>query len=85
MNADAAWNLAGLRSRSRVRQGRWSAVLKIPLAPLLEGAPRPQNWRANFFRVDRGAIDEFSAWSPTGRDPADFHEAQRFGKLTLPV
>ena len=85
MNVDVAWNLAGLRSSSRVSAGRWSAVLKIPLSPLLEDAPRPRQWRANFYRVDRGAADEFSAWSPIRRAPADFHEARRFGRISLPV
>lgn len=84
MNANAAWNLRGFRGASRVRPGRWSAVLTIPIAPLLEDAPRPGQWRANFYRVDRGERDEFSAWSPTARSPADFHEARRFGRLTLP-
>ena len=100
MNADAAWNLPGLSGRSRVRPGRWSATLTIPIAPMLEGLPplppgegrgegladrRGISWRANFYRVDRGAKDEFSAWSPTLMDPADFHEARRFGRLTLPI
>jgi hypothetical protein len=85
MNADTAWNLPGLSGRSRVRPGRWSATLTIPIAPMLEGQSAPPKWRANFYRVDRGANDEFSALSPTGRDPADFHEARRFGRLTLPI
>jgi hypothetical protein len=103
MNADAAWNLPGLSGKSRVRPGRWSATLTIPMAPMLEELPPPPpgegrgegfpgrggiSWRANFYRVDRGtgsAADEFSAWSPTGKEPADFHEACRFGCLTLPI
>jgi hypothetical protein len=101
MNADAAWNLRGFRGTSRVRPGRWSATLTIPMAPLLSevNALTPNlsrreredvngggaSWRANFYRVDRGARDEFSAWSPTGKAPADFHEARRFGRLTLPI
>ena len=85
MNADAAWNLRGFRGRSRVQRGRWSAVLTIPLGPLLEGAAGRREWRANFFRVDRADRDEFSAWSPTGKNPPDFHEASRFGRLTLPI
>jgi Carbohydrate-binding family 9 len=85
MNVDAAWNLAGLRGSSRVRPDRWSAVLRIPLAPLLEGGSGPREWRANFYRVDRGAADEFSAWSPTGREPADFHDARMFGRMSLPI
>jgi Carbohydrate-binding family 9 len=98
MKVDVSWNLPGLSGVSRVRPGRWSAVIKIPLAPLVgdsngltpalsrrdteQTTPRP--WRANFYRVDRGAKDEFSAWAPTGRDPADFHEPRKFGRLRLP-
>lgn len=84
MNVDVAWNLPGFRGRSRIKPARWSATLAIPIAPMLEGRSDPRCWRANFYRVDRGAKDEFSAWSPTGRDPADFHEARRFGRLNLP-
>ncbi|HSD71196.1 MAG TPA: carbohydrate-binding family 9-like protein [Thermoanaerobaculia bacterium] len=100
MSVDVGWNLAGLRASSRVRSGRWSVTLRIPLAPMLEILPplppgegrgegisnrQPTNWRANFYRVDRGEGDEFSAWSPTGKLPADFHEAGRFGRLRLPL
>lgn len=100
MKGDVAWNLPGLHGRSRVRPRRWSATLEIPLAPMLESSPplppgegrgegvssrRGNSWRANFFRIDRGERDEFSAWVPTGKEPADFHEARRFGRLTLPI
>ena len=90
MKADVGWNLPGLCGRSRVRPERWSATFQIPIAPMLEGSTVPGDrraWRANFFRVDRGAgtgADEYSAWSPTGSSPADFHEARRFGRLELP-
>jgi cellulose/xylan binding protein with CBM9 domain len=84
MQADPSWNLQGLSGRSRVRPGRWSAVLKIPLAGLAGDGSFPHAWRANFFRVDRGSSDEFSAWSPTWTDPADFHVPKRFGFLELP-
>jgi hypothetical protein len=85
MRVDASWNLRGLSGKSRVRPGRWSAVLKIPLAGLLGDtvAALPRLWRANFFRVDRRSPDEFSAWSPTWTDPADFHTARRFGFLEI--
>ena len=100
MDADVSWNLPGLRGRTRVQPGRWSATLTLPIAPMLdvlpplppgegrgEGASNrlPRAWRANFFRVDRGARDEFSAWSPTGKNPPDFHEAGCFGRLSLPA
>jgi hypothetical protein len=85
MGADPSWNLRGLSGRSRVREKRWSAVLRIPLADLAGAGPLPRTWRANFFRVDRGTPDEFSSWSPTWTDPADFHVAERFGILELPA
>jgi Carbohydrate-binding family 9 len=88
MRADPSWNLRGLSGRSQVRPGRWSATLSIPMEPLLDGRPPATVWRANFFRVDRGdggRRDEFSAWSPTGKNPADFHVPARFGILDLPA
>ena len=82
MRADPAWNCPGLSARVRRREGRWSALLSIPLAPMCEGQI-PRAWRANFYRVDRGDPDEFSAWSPTFADPPDFHVPRRFGTLRL--
>jgi hypothetical protein len=86
MRVDPSWNLPGLSGKSRVRPGRWSAVLKIPLAGLVDQnvTAMTRLWRANFFRVDRGSPDEFSSWSPTWADPPDFHRAERFGLLELP-
>jgi len=85
MNVDRSWNCAGLSATVRQRPGRWSAALSIPLEELCD--PIPARWRANFYRVDRGApggaSDEFSAWSPILKQPADFHEARRFGALRL--
>jgi hypothetical protein len=87
MNVDTSWDPAGLRATVRQRPGRWSAVLNIPLDELVE--PIPSRWRANFYRVDRGApsgdADELSAWSPILKTPADFHEARRFGVLRLEI
>ena len=54
---------------------------RIPLAPMADGE---KGWRANFYRIDRGDPDEYSAWSPTGADPPDFHRPDRFGLLNLP-
>jgi hypothetical protein len=84
MRPDVSWNLRGFSGRTRVRPGRWSSVVTIPLAPLAP-AGTPRTWRANFFRIDRGARDEFSAWSPTLADPPDFHVPGRFGFLELPA
>jgi hypothetical protein len=84
---DVLWDCPGYRARVKRRETSWSAMLTIPLGTLVDddGAP-PRLWRANFFRVDRGAsraADEYSAWSPSLKAPADFHDASRFGTLRL--
>jgi hypothetical protein len=82
LRVDAAWDCPGLVARVTLRPGRWSALMTIPLAPLFEGAA-PARLRANFYRIDRGHPDEFTAWSPTLADPADFHVPERFGVLRI--
>ena len=63
----------------------WTAELAIPFADLgLAGAPAPGTvWRANFFRIERGRVEEYSAWSPTYADPPDFHLPSFFGELVF--
>jgi hypothetical protein len=80
MRVDASWDCPGLTARVAVRPDRWSALVEIPLAPLC-AAEIPEAWRANFYRIDRGATDEFTAWSPTFAEPPDFHVPERFGIL----
>lgn len=82
MRVDASWDCAGLSARVTLRPGRWSALLTIPLEPLF-GPEAPERLRANFTRIDRGDEDEYSAWSPTFAEPADFHVPERFGVLRL--
>lgn len=80
MRADLAWTCQGLFAAVR-RQGTViDYVLRLPFAAI---GGRPAG--ANFFRVDRSAThgDEYSAWSPTMKDPADFHLAAAFGKLVF--
>ena len=45
----------------------------------------PDTWRANLYRIERprDAAPEYSCWSPTLTDPADFHKPARFGVLRL--
>ncbi len=80
MTADVAWDCPGLRweaGRGKARQDWW-AELSIPLEP-------GRIWRANFYRVERprDGSPEYSCWSPTLTDPADFHKPARFGVLEL--
>lgn len=86
MAVDVDWNCAGLGARVRVHPARWSAILTIPLASM-DPTGVARTWRANFFRIDRGATDEYSAWRPAFADPPDFHVPERFGilRLTSPV
>ena len=84
MRAAAGWDCPGFEARVVRRSDRWSATLAVPLDPLLEGPP-PAVWRANFYRIDRGGVDEFSAWSPTLAEPPDFHRPERFGLLRIPL
>ncbi len=91
---DTAWDCPGLRwaaGRGRERQDWWAA-LSIPWTSCGAdpGAALPGTWRANFYRIERprgGATEgegtEFSAWSPTLAEPADFHWPERFGLLLL--
>ena len=82
MRVDVSWNCPGYSARVRQREDRWAALLTIPLAPL--GGEKTGSWRANFYRIDRGETDEYTAWSPTLADPPDFHVPARFGYLELP-
>ena len=63
----------------------WIAELAIPFADLgLNGPPAPnEQWRMNLYRIERGEVEEFTAWSPTLKSPADFHVPSRFGTLVF--
>jgi hypothetical protein len=82
MRVDPAWTCRGFSARVRRGPATWSALLRIPLSPMAP-AQIPSMWRANFYRVDRGKPDEYSAWSPTFAEPPDFHVPERFGFLSL--
>jgi len=82
MSAEVVWNCQGFGARVRLRPGRWSALLTIPLRPM-DPEGKALLWRANFYRIDRGERDEYSAWCPTLRSPPDFHVPSRFGWLRL--
>ncbi len=89
MKADLAWDCPGLFAGVRKMSESCGIVtvdivLRIPFASL--GVPMPRSgetWQANFFRIDRHPHngDEFMAWQPTLKDPADFHVTAAFGAL----
>ena len=87
MTADRAWDCPDLRwaaGEGMEHQGWW-AELAIPWRSLLPSLEPPQLWRANFYRIERprDGEPEFSGWSPTLVQPADFHRPARFGVLEL--
>lgn len=81
------WNCPGLHwgAQRNDAQQRWQAFYALPWASI--GAPDqlPTLWRANFYRIERPRQQsaEFSCWSPTLTEPADFHRPARFGLLQL--
>ena len=89
MKTDLAWKCEGrfvaLRKVTE-SSGVMSidTVIRIPFAALERRTPEDgEVWRGNFFRIDRHPEhgDEFSAWQPTMKTPADFHVAAAFGAL----
>jgi hypothetical protein len=87
MVVDTAWNWPGIRwSVQRMdHHNHWRANLLLPWAGIVPSGPLPTVWRANFYRIERprNAAPEFSCWSPTLTDPADFHRPERFGTLQI--
>jgi bifunctional DNA-binding transcriptional regulator/antitoxin component of YhaV-PrlF toxin-antitoxin module len=92
MLLDREWDAPDLQSAVRVAGTLdrrddvdlgWIAEIAISFADL--GLPHPpmpgDRWRANFYRIERGEVEEYTAWSPTLRIPADFHVPDRFGTL----
>lgn len=84
MTTDLAWTcddlFAGLR-RDDCRELR--AVLRIPFRTMGRAPKRGEQWRGNFYRIDRSGRhgDDFSAWQPAMKTPPDFHVPAAFGTL----
>jgi hypothetical protein len=89
MVTDRDWSCAGLSALIRRERTARSHLVQmhvlvvIPFAGLSRENPaKGEEWRVNFYRIDRGSSgDEFAAWSPTFADPPDFHLPARFGIL----
>lgn len=91
---DREWNAVGIRTGVRVsgtlndRKSPdigWIVEAAVPFTDLgLPGPPTPGTvWRVNFYRIERGEQTEYTAWSPTEKEPADFHVPARFGELVF--
>lgn len=94
MLVDKEWNAKRVRTGVRVSGTLndrtspdigWIVEIGIAFSDLgLTGPPEPGTvWRANFYRIERGPVTEFSAWSPTYREPAEFHLPACFGELVF--
>jgi hypothetical protein len=87
MVVDTTWNCEGIRWQAGRgdRDQHWWADLAIPWKAIKPPGDLPSIWRANFYRIERprDAAPEFSCWSPTLTEPADFHRPAHFGSLVL--
>ncbi|HLJ75272.1 MAG TPA: carbohydrate-binding family 9-like protein [Thermoanaerobaculia bacterium] len=86
MRVDLAWDCPSLFAAVRKTPGRFDTIVRVPFACL--GVTRPSRgdeWRGNFFRIDRSPNrgDEYMAWQPTMKNPADFHVAAAFGRIVF--
>jgi hypothetical protein len=91
LQVDTAWDCPGLTSAVLLKGSLdnrdksdlwWSVEIAVPFAGLEVPTPKPgQEWRANFYRIDYTTPVEFSAWSPTLANPANYHLPSRFGHL----
>ncbi len=90
MRTDFTWDCPGIEWHAQRVDGeqRWSATFSLPWRSIGAGdGPLPRLWRANFYRIERprGQEPEFTCWSPTMSDPADYHRPAYFGTLELPA
>lgn len=84
MTTDLAWTCNGLFAALRRDDRReFRIVIRLAFESFGASPKSGDEWRANFFRIDRSLThgDEFSAWQPTLKSPADFHVAAAFGAL----
>jgi hypothetical protein len=84
MTTDLAWTCEGLFAGLRRDDGReLRAVLRIPFRTMGRSPKAGEQWRGNFYRIDRSRVhgDEFSAWQPALKTPPDFHVPAAFGTL----
>lgn len=86
MRADIGWDCAGLFAAIRRTPEATDTLVRVPFSSLGAGRPAAgEEWHANLFRIDRSRRhgDEYSAWMPTMKNPADFHVIAAFGKIVF--
>lgn len=87
LQVDVDWICPGIRWAAGRDDAvnHWWAALAIPWVAVAEDAHVPEICRANFYRIERprNEAPEYSCWSPTLTEPADFHKPRRFGLLEL--
>ncbi len=87
MEVETGWDAPGLKSVVSLSQNRagttvWSVEVRLPFRDLEAPSPKEgDRWRMNLYRIDKADGGEFSAWSQTLTNPADFHVPARFGWL----
>lgn len=90
---DDTWNCSGLLTAvhadgtfddsTDIDEG-WTVEMAIPFAGMNRKTPVVgERWRANLFRIEFGASEEYDAWSPPQNpgEPPAFHVPSRFGSL----
>ncbi len=88
LQVEIAWICPGIRWEAGRddKANRWWGALAIPWAAVTRDARPPKFCRANFYRIERPRSTggpEYSCWSPTLTEPADFHKPKRFGLLEI--
>lgn len=79
------WDAPGWRTAVHIGPGQKQImyVWELPFAIFKGGTPaKGARWLMNCYRIDRGrtkAEDEYSAWSPTGKN--NFHISEKFGYI----
>ncbi|HEX6158918.1 MAG TPA: carbohydrate-binding family 9-like protein [Thermoanaerobaculia bacterium] len=87
MRTDLGWTCEGFVAAVRTVVESNGAItfdilLRVPFRSLGRVPLAGDTWRANFYRIDRHPRgDEYSAWQPTMKQPADFHVPAAFGTL----
>lgn len=84
MTLDLSWD-PQWHSWTRVDAAGWVSVWALPWE-IFGQKDGIGEWRCNFYRIERPRHHddiETSAWSPTLREPVDFHIPSRFGILKI--